>query len=130
MRQPHLFSFEGGWHTGGMSESRRAVRAEASTAAEKWRQRIAEHLSSGQSVAAFCRGQDISENSFYVWKRRLRRGDVEGFASTPTPFVELKPSPAAVAEVQTAGIEVCLRHQRRLRVRPGFDRDLLIDLVR
>jgi hypothetical protein len=45
----------------------------------------------------------------------------------PKPaFVEITPPNA-----QTVGtIEICLRGERRLLVRRGFDHDLLIDLMR
>ena len=99
-----------------MSQSRRAIR-------EQWRKRIAQQQSSGKSVAAFCRDGGVSENSFYFWKRHLREAD----AAT---FVELKTSAAAVPEARPARIEVRLSGRRRLLVRRGFDRDLLIELVR
>jgi Transposase len=98
-----------------MSESRRGILV------ERWRQRIGEHLASGQSVAAFCRDHGLSENSFYVWKRRLRQGET-------APFVEVKTASADAGPC--SGIEVGLRGHRRLLVRRGFDRDLLIELIR
>ena len=101
-----------------MSESRRAILV------EKWRQRIGERLAAGQTVAAFCRERGLSENSFYVWKRRLRQGQA-------APFVEVKTASAdAGAGGKASAVEVRLRGRRRLRVRRGFDRDLLIDLVK
>jgi hypothetical protein len=106
-----------------MSQSRRAIR-------EQWRQRIAQQRSGGQSVAAFCRDQGVSENSFYFWRRRLR----EANAGT---FVELRTSAAVAPEARPAGsegfpfaIEIRLPGRRGLLVRRGFDRDLLIELVR
>ena len=46
---------------------------------------------------------------------------------SPKPaFVEVKPPKTSAAEA----IEICLRGERRLLVRRGFDRDLLMDLVR
>jgi transposase-like protein len=44
----------------------------AAGTAEKWRRRIAEQQSSGQSIAAFCRRHDLTQVSFHYWKRRLR----------------------------------------------------------
>lgn len=39
-----------------------------------WKGRIAEQGRSGLSIAEFCRRQGISAPSFYVWRKRLRRG--------------------------------------------------------
>ncbi len=36
-----------------------------------WQQRLARYLQSNQSVADFCKAEDISAPSFYQWKRRL-----------------------------------------------------------
>jgi hypothetical protein len=48
-----------------------------------------------------------------------------GQAASAAAFVELKNPIPSIA----GGIEICLRGDRRLRVRPGFDRDLLIDVI-
>jgi hypothetical protein len=41
-------------------------------------------------------------------------------------FIEVKPPKTSASEA----IEICLRGERRLLVRRGFDPDLLTDLVR
>jgi hypothetical protein len=76
---------------------------------------------SGLSIAAYCREQRISQPSFFAWKRRLNNGVDSG-------FVEVT---AASPERSFAGdtIEICLRGDRRLLVRRGFDRELLSELV-
>jgi transposase-like protein len=99
-----------------MSQSQRTTR-------DQWRRRIAQQQSGAQSVGAFCRSQGVSENSFYSWKRRLRD-------DAATPFVELKAPSVSIGKIPPTGIEVRLRGRRRLLVRHGFDRDLLIELVR
>jgi len=38
---------------------------------ELWRQRVEQQKSSGQTVRAFCREQNIGEHSFYLWRRQL-----------------------------------------------------------
>lgn len=35
-----------------------------------WRNRLARHAASGQSVAAFCRSEAIAVASFYQWRKR------------------------------------------------------------
>lgn len=104
-------------------------------AAQQWRRRIADQQAGGLSIAAFCRAEHLSENTFYLWKRLLQQGDAEGKASAAASFVEVKCSPrGAGRRADPAGeisaIEVRLRQDRRLRVGAGFDRNLLTDLVK
>lgn len=98
-----------------MIESRPATRL-------KWRRIIESRQASGQSVAAFCRERDISQAGFYAWKRRLR-------GAGPTPaFVEVKTVEQARPN-GSEGIEVCLAGGRRVLVRRGFDRELLVETI-
>jgi hypothetical protein len=93
--------------------------------AEEWRLIIDGQRASGLTVAAYCRDRGIKDSAFYAWKRRLRSPAKSNRSSAPV-FVEVKAlKPSAVES-----IEICLRGERRLLVRRGFDRDLLIDLVR
>lgn len=92
---------------------------------EEWRQIIDQQGRNGLTVAAFCLERGITQGSFYTWKRRLH--SPAGQNRLPKPaFVEVM---RPIAE--TAGtIEICLRGQRQLLVRRGFDRELLIELIR
>jgi len=92
---------------------------------EFWRPIVDGQRASGLAVAAYCRKHRISECSFYNWKRRLRQ-PAQGKVVPTAPFVELKAPISSTAE----GIELCLPGARRLLVRQGFDRDLLVELVR
>jgi transposase len=89
------------------------------------------------TVRAFCERHQLSEPNFYVWRRVLReRGlfDDEATRAQPTQasptraaFVEL----AVDADSPTAtAIELVLSERRLLRVRPGFDPAMLLQLVR
>jgi transposase-like protein len=40
---------------------------------DQWRQRIERQGASGLSIAEFCRRENVSAHSFYVWRRNLRR---------------------------------------------------------
>jgi hypothetical protein len=78
------------------------------------------------SATVFCRQNQIAVSSFFAWKRRLR--------STEPHFVEVKATEAdgaAMRDVQPSseGIEVLLHGGRRIRVRSGFDRALLGEIV-
>jgi transposase-like protein len=95
--------------------------------ADQWQQVISEHATSGLSIAAYCRSWGISQPSFFVWRRRLAGAGVKASPSAAS-FVEVK---APASEVKAAGrIDVRLGGGRWLRVRKGFDRGLLVELVR
>ena len=91
---------------------------------EEWRQTIDGQRDSGLTIAAYCRDRGIKDSAFYTWKRRLRSPAKSNRSSAPA-FVEVKPPKKSAVEA----IEICLRGERRLLVRRGFDRDLLIELV-
>ena len=60
--------------------------------AEQWSVWIDEQRDSGLTIASFCGSIGVSENSFYVWRRKLRaRGDATGpaEASPSEGFVPL-----------------------------------------
>ena len=92
---------------------------------EEWRQIIDGQQSSGLTVAAYCLDRGITQGSFYTWKRRLRAPAKPNRLPKPA-FVEVTPSRAGTAGT----IEVCVRGERHLLARRGFDRELLIELIR
>ena len=48
--------------------SKRSVRLEA-----KWREIVAGHPVSGQTIRAYCKARQVTEASFYFWRRELLR---------------------------------------------------------
>jgi len=83
---------------------------------------------SNLSVRAFCERHQLSEPSFYSWRRVLReRGLIDESVQAPAAaFVKLM-----VDAEPAAGSAIELVVGRRvLRVRPGFDADVLLELVR
>jgi transposase-like protein len=87
---------------------------------------------SSTTVREFCQRHQVSEASFFAWRRVLRqRGLLDAMASktsTPTAaFVKLTTHDAGPT---TSPIELVLNHGRLVRVRPGFDADLLLQLLR
>jgi hypothetical protein len=62
----------------------------------QWRDRMQRHAESGQSVAAFCRSESVSDASFYLWRARLRARDGEreqahSASALPEAFIDLGP---------------------------------------
>jgi len=81
---------------------------------EYWRARIAEHERSGMSVGRFCQEQQVTEQSFYVWRKRLRQPEPIRFA-----LVEHGAAPAATAAEPM--LELVLKTGDRLRIGRGVD---------
>ena len=76
---------------------------------EHWRARIAEQEQSGVPVARFCKDRGISEQSFYVWRKRLRDAQAVRFALVETE------SGRPQAEASSA-LELVLPTGERLRI--------------
>jgi transposase-like protein len=70
-----------------------------------WRETVAAFQKSGLSVRVFCNARDLSEASFYSWRRTLRKRDRQRPAArspgtVPQPrLVPLRVVPDAVVEV-------------------------------
>ena len=82
-----------------------------------WRERIAEQERSGISVQQFCKEKGITEQSFYVWRKRLRRQE-------PARFALVETGPARQGAPKT-GLEVVLVTGERLRIGVDVDPALL-----
>ena len=81
-------------------------------AAERWRRLVTQHASSGLSVAEFCRRQDVSQPSFYQWRKRLRAEVAEVGSFVP------------VSVLGAAAVEIELPCGALVRVPPGDERAL------
>ena len=81
------------------------------------------------TVSEFCEQHRLSEASFYAWRRVLKqRGLLQARPTRQPPaFVKLTldAEPPAVSAV-----ELVLSDRRLLRLRPGFDPAMLLELVR
>ena len=84
----------------------------------KWRGLVSEQLSSGQTVAAFCRDRGIRVSQFYDWKKRVREGEAAKFVEVKVKASSEQRTPAP--ERYTA-IEIRLSNGRSILVEPGFD---------
>ena len=123
-----------------------------------WEEVVRRWREGGQSVRGFCRAEGLRESAFYFWRRELTRGGDRvdaGNGSRPqarpmTPvsrsstqvsprhgpapsFLPVKVvGPASgcpgVAEA-IHGVETVLAQGRTVRVRAGFDRQTLADIL-
>lgn len=107
--------------------------------ATRWRKLLEDQRASGLPISAFCRERGIAASSLFAWRRRLTRGSQETFS--PVVIVtEGKPrlrrrgdggdgAGGAIELPAASFIELCLRGERRLLVRRGFDRRLLGEVI-
>ncbi len=97
-----------------MTRSSTGKTAEERTA--YWRERIAEQERSGIPVQQFCKERGITEQSFYVWRKRLRKQEPTRFALVETGLRQHAPK---------TGLELVLVTGERLRIGADVDPSLL-----
>ncbi len=113
-----------------------------------WRGKLVEQVGSGLTVKGFCRSEGIRVASFYYWRKEIARRDleqnrkagrcdrpVEGAAVdlfAPVSIVDEGSGPGRSRFDVSGGsfIEVGLASGHFLRVRPGFDSETFVRLVR
>jgi transposase-like protein len=120
-------------------------------AATRWRRLVEDHRVSGLPVSAFCRDRGISPSSLFAWRRRLVRDETGKFVEVTAAAAADESRSRAAADfgaahgrgdasindeltaaasfVENSFVELRLRGDRRLILRRGFDRQLLLDLL-
>ena len=78
----------------------------------RWRELVDEQRDSGLSIAEFCRRQDVSQASFYQWRKKLRESMPE-----PESFVPL-------SVIGGSGVEVELPCGAVVRLPSGDEQSL------
>jgi hypothetical protein len=93
-----------------------------------WRRMVRQWRNRRLSVRDFCAEEQLSEPSFYAWRRTLGQRDTQASQFVPVKVVpddKTGPGPDARA----AGLELVLGGGRRLRIGPGFDASTLQRLL-
>lgn len=93
-----------------------------------WRRMLRDFVASGQSVRAFCRVRQVSEPSFYAWRRTLGQRSEAATKARPTA----KPAPAFLPiQLTDAGgrVEIVLAGGTRIRLHPPVDRAVLAEVM-
>jgi hypothetical protein len=78
-----------------------------------WRDRIIQQERSGVTVQRFCEEQGLTEQSFYLWRKRLRTQQPMRFA--------LVESGSAQQSAREPALELVLRSGERLQIGAGVD---------
>jgi transposase-like protein len=81
---------------------------------EYWRELIARQAASGMAVQRFCKEHGLTEQSFYAWRKRLKK-------EQPMQFVLVQSGPVAQPPVQDPVMEVVLKTGERLRIGVGVN---------
>jgi transposase-like protein len=79
-----------------------------------WRERVSAYERSGLSVTQFCAQQKITEQSFYVWRKRLRN-------QGPMRFALVETGSTRPQGPEEAGLELVLTTGERLRIGANVD---------
>lgn len=88
-----------------------------------WEQRLADHATSGKSVASWCKEHSLSDNQFYYWRKKLQH--VEQVKNgQPIKWLPLK-----VRDLTTSSISIRVG-QATVDVKPGFDPLLLQQVIK
>jgi hypothetical protein len=104
-----------------------------------WRRLLRLWQRSGQSGRDFCAAHGLPEPSFYSWRREIARRDQEpppprrcsvAAPAISAPFPVFQELTLAPATSPPAAIEVVLACGHVVRIGPGFDADLLRQLLR
>src|SRR5438876_9703121 len=99
----------------------------------RWLEFIRRWQQSQTTVREFCEHHQVSEASFFSWRRVLRE---RGLLDEPKTAKTSPDAPAFVecamadAEPTVSPIELVVKQRWLLRVRPGFDATVLLELVR
>jgi len=82
--------------------------------ADEWAERIAAQQRSGISIKQFCKEQQLTEHSFYAWRKRLQE-------SRPVRFALVERSGRRQERTAEAALELVLATGERLRIGTGVD---------
>lgn len=83
-----------------------------------WNRLISEQQTGGESVREFCRARQVSEHSFYVWRRRLSE------EREPVRFALVDTRAGGESEA-VAPLELVLTNGERLRIAAEVNAELL-----
>ena len=97
-----------------------------------WREHDAELIlaawaQTGLTLSAFARQCGLSVSRLRRWKTRLEAGDGPRFH--PVELLDVHKGRPTMSDPENVGIEVIVGTGRRLVVRRGFDRGLLLELI-
>jgi len=105
------------------------ARSRCSWSAEERAEWIRLLEASGQTLAEFCRGNDLPESTVSLWRRQLRESQIDSADDAGFVEVALPPMPASGDPVATAVVVVHLPGNVRIEAVAGTDVTWLGELL-
>jgi transposase len=95
-----------------------------------WRDIVKRQGRSGHSVRDFCHREGVKESAFYWWRRELSRRSVKHAVNEPAHnAARFLPVKVAGDNKGEGGLELRLGTGCVLYLKPGFDRQTLVDVL-
>jgi transposase-like protein len=114
----------------GVRRTKRTVGAEV-----RWRGIIADHLSSGKSVPAFCSERGLSKEMLYKWRKRFKVADADTDVTCLKKAVEKQTPPKLIPvkitarQNQTWGVEIAFPAGHTVRIAHGIDAGVITAIL-
>jgi hypothetical protein len=89
-----------------------------------WQMVIDTCKESDLSIAAFCKKEGISVAAYYYWRKKLVSSHPKSNSKTPPAFIEV-----ALPQSNATVLELVLSSGNTLRINPGADNKMLIDVL-
>lgn len=86
-----------------------------------WRTIVRQWRKSGLTARDFCAERDLSEPSFYAWRRTIAQRDSAPVRLVPVQVVADEQAAGTTRADCGGGLELVLPAGRLLRIGPGFD---------
>ncbi|WP_288010493.1 helix-turn-helix domain-containing protein [Kyrpidia sp.] len=100
------------------------TKAELAELRELWRTRVADFRASGQTGAAWCAAHQIKEHQLWYWVSKFK---TEAPPQSQPHFISIRVQDAPEGSEMALSVRV---GPAIIEVRPGYDSDLLRDVVR
>jgi transposase-like protein len=90
-----------------------------------WEQRLAEYQNSGKTIKAWCQDQELRENQFYYWRKKLRD---QSETEQPVKWLSLKLDNNKQADLASDSITIHIG-QVTVKIKKGFDQQLFREII-
>ncbi len=70
---------------------------------QRWARRLRRYQPANQTIVDLCRSENISQASFYYWRKRLGNRDLEAFTEVDPQFAEVTLQPDSIIDSSNSG---------------------------
>ena len=93
---------------------------------QRWREHVNAWKISNQSRKVFCEAHHLGLASFQRWHKIFKAEEMEDLPAHPAPISFL---PVRVSETVSSSLTILVRDDLRIQVPPGFNQDLLQQVI-